>query len=56
MYKYRVYNITRDSNCIITSDYLLEVGQTVLVHFDNPEVKEDLCECKILEILEQIYH
>lgn len=55
MYKYRVYNITRNSNCIITSDSILKVGQVVLVKFDNPGVEQDFCECKILEILEQMY-
>lgn len=50
MYKYRVENITRGSICIISSDYILEVGQKVIIKFDNFGIDE-LCVCKVLEVL-----
>lgn len=52
MYRYRVYNITRESYCIIESDSILEIGQKVLVKFDNYGLDDVLHECKIIEALE----
>lgn len=48
MYTYEVYNNTRGTYCTITSDNFLEVGQKVLVKFDNEEL-EGLHECKVIE-------
>lgn len=56
MYKYYVYNVTRNSYCTITSEAVLEVGQSVLIHFDNEELADELNECKVLKILERVFH
>lgn len=55
MYKYYVYNITRRSYCIITSDHIMEEGQTVLVKFDNAEFEDDgLNECRIIQVMKNL--
>lgn len=48
MYTYEVYNKTRGKYCTITSSDFLEVGQTVLVKFDN-EGLNGLHECEVIE-------
>lgn len=48
MYTYEVYNKTRRTYCTITSEELLEVGQKVLVEFDN-EGLDGLHECEVIE-------
>lgn len=50
MYRYYVHNKTRKSWCLIESKEPLEVGQTVLVKFDNEEIDE-MCECEILNAM-----
>ena len=50
MNRYYVYNRTRKTWCLIESKEFLEIGQVVLVKFDNDDVQE-LCECEILQIL-----
>lgn len=53
MYTYKVYNKTRETYCTITSEDFLEVGQEVLVRFDNEEL-EGLHECEVIERLDGI--
>lgn len=48
MYTYEVYNKTRGTYCTITSNDFLEVGQRVLVKFDNEEL-EGLHECVVIQ-------
>lgn len=48
MYTYEVYNKTRGTHCTITSRDFLEIGQCVLVKFDNEEL-EGLHECEVIE-------
>lgn len=50
MNRYYVRNKTRNTWCIIESKELLEVGQVVLVDFDNDEIPER-CECVIIHVL-----
>ena len=50
LYRYYVHNKTRRTWCLIDSNDLLEVGQTVLVDFDNEDVPER-CECEIIRII-----
>ncbi len=53
VYTYEVYNKTRRTYCTITSEELLEVGQNVLVKFDN-EGLDGLHECEVIERLNGI--
>ena len=47
MNRYYVYNKTRDTYCLIESSDVMEVGQNVLVKFDNKEIPE-MCEfCQV---------
>lgn len=48
MYTYEVFNKTRGTYCTITSSDFLEVGQRVLVKFDNEEL-DGLHECEVIE-------
>ena len=50
MFRYYVHNKTRHTWCIIESKEQLEVGQTVLVDFDNKEIPER-CECEVIHVL-----
>lgn len=47
LYRYYVHNKTRHTWCLIESNDLLEVGQTVLVKFDNDDITE-MCECEVI--------
>ena len=48
MYRYYVHNMTRGTYCLIESKDNLEIGQVVLVLFDNEDLKGHACECKVL--------
>lgn len=48
MYTYEVYNKTRGTYCTITSNNYLEVGQRVLIEFNNEEI-DGLHECEVIE-------
>ena len=48
MYRYYVHNMTRGTYCLIESKDDLEIGQVVLVLFDNEDLKGQACECKVL--------
>lgn len=50
MNRYYVYNKTRDTYCLIESSDIMEVGQTVLVRFDNEDIPE-MCECEVLRVM-----
>lgn len=50
MNRYYVYNKTRKTYCLIESKDNIEVGQTVLVKFDNEDVPE-MCECEVLRVM-----
>lgn len=50
MNRYYVYNKTRDTYCLIESGDVMEVGQTVLVKFDNKEIPE-MCECEVKRVM-----
>lgn len=50
MNRYYVYNKTRRTYCLIESKDIIEVGQTVLVKFDNEEIQE-VCECEVLKVM-----
>lgn len=51
MFTYYVYNKTRKSWCVIDSSEFIEVGQTVLVKFENEELADELCECEVVKML-----
>lgn len=48
MNRYYVHNLTRNTYCLIESGDDLEIGQVVLVLFDNEELKGQACECEVL--------
>lgn len=50
MNRYYVKNKTRKTWCFITSKEILDVGQVVLVKFDNEDIPE-LCECEVLRVM-----
>lgn len=50
MNRYYVHNKTRKTYCLIESKDNMEVGQTVLVKFDNKDVPE-MCECEVLRVM-----
>ena len=50
MNRYYVHNKTRRTYCLIESKDIMEVGQTVLVKFDNEEISE-MCECEVLRVM-----
>ena len=50
MNRYYVYNKTRDTYCLIESSVVMEVGQIVLVKFDNKEIPE-MCECEVKRVM-----
>lgn len=54
MFEYYVYNKDRDTYCHITSDYLLEEGQHVLINFDNDGL-DGLYECIVIEVKNKPY-
>lgn len=49
MNEYYVYCKDRNSYCTITSDTFLEVGQTVLISFDNENL-DGVYECVVLDV------
>ena len=49
MNRYYVHNKTRHTWGWIESKDDIEVGQTVLVKFDNDDIPE-MCECEILQV------
>ena len=50
MNRYYVHNRTRKTYCLIESNEDMEVGQVVLVKFDNEDVAE-MCECEVLRVM-----
>ena len=48
MYRYYVHNLTRGTYCLIEAKDNLEIGQKILVLFDNEELKGEACECEVL--------
>ena len=50
MNRYYVHNKTRRTYCLIESQDNMEIGQTVLVKFDNEEIHE-MCECEVLRVM-----
>ena len=50
MNRYYVHNRTRKTYCLIESNDVMEIGQTVLVKFDNDEISE-MCECEVLHVM-----
>lgn len=49
MNRYYIHNKTRHTWGWMESDQELEIGQTVLVKFDNEEI-DGMCECEILQV------
>lgn len=50
MNRYYVHNKTRKTYCLIETKDIIEVGQTILVKFDNEEISE-MCECEVLRVM-----